>query len=66
VVLPAGIVNVPVAVTTVIAEKPGLVLSVPLELGNVRTVVPATAGAWRVTEPDVSPAITTELIVYSC
>ena len=32
--------------------------TVPLTLGKVNTVLPATAGADRVTEPEVSPATT--------
>ena len=39
-------------------------ITVPLVLGNVRTVDPAVAGACSVTEPEVSPAMTTELIIF--
>jgi hypothetical protein len=41
-----------------------VVNTVPLVEGKVSTVEPDTAGACRVTEPDVSPEITTELIFF--
>lgn len=37
---------------------------VPLVAGKVSIVVPATAGACRVTDPDVSPEITNELMFF--
>jgi hypothetical protein len=40
-----------------------LVAIVLLVAGNVSVVEPATAGACNVIEPEVSPAITTELIL---
>jgi hypothetical protein len=39
-------------------------ITVPLVAGKVRTVAPATAGACRATEPDVSPEITNELMFF--
>ena len=36
----------------------------PVNVGNVIVLVPAVAGADKVIEPDVSPAITTELIFF--
>jgi hypothetical protein len=54
---------VPPAVTAV--TPPGPVITVPLVAGNVNTVVPATAGACKVTDPLVSPDMTTLLIIYS-
>jgi hypothetical protein len=39
-------------------EPPAVVNIVPEVVGKVRTVVPDTAGAERVTEPDESPEIT--------
>ena len=41
-----------------------MVAIVPDAAGSVTVTLPATAGADRVTEPDVSPAITTELMVF--
>jgi hypothetical protein len=41
-----------------------VVTTVPLVAGNVNTVVPATAGACKVTDPLVSPDMTTLLIIY--
>ena len=41
-----------------------LVKTVPLVVGKVSVVLPAVAGADKVIEPDVSPAITTELIFF--
>ena len=40
----------------------GAIGKFPLTVGSVSVVLPATAGAWSVTEPDVSPATTIELI----
>jgi hypothetical protein len=39
-----------------------LVKTVPLVVGKVSVVLPAVAGADRVTDPDVSPLITTDAI----
>jgi hypothetical protein len=39
-------------------------ITVPDVAGRVNTVVPATAGASSVTDPDVFPAITTDAIIY--
>jgi hypothetical protein len=41
-----------------------VVTTVPDVAGRVNTVVPATAGASSVTDPDVFPAITTDAIIY--
>ena len=56
-----------VAVVAVVAEDAvplAVVITVPLVAGRVSTVVPDTAGACRVTEPDVSPEITNELMFF--
>jgi hypothetical protein len=41
-----------------------VVTTVPLVAGNVNVVDPAIAGACKVTVPEVSPDMTTELIIY--
>jgi hypothetical protein len=41
-----------------------VVTTVPDVEGKVNTVVPATVGASKVTVPDMSPDMTTELIIY--
>ena len=41
-----------------------VVKTVPLVAGKVSTVEPDTAGACRVTEPDVSPETTNELMFF--
>jgi hypothetical protein len=41
-----------------------VVTTVPDVAGKVSTVDPATAGASSVTDPDVFPDMTTELIIY--
>jgi len=40
----------------------GAIGMLPVTVGSVRVVLPATAGAASVTEPEVSPATTIELI----
>jgi hypothetical protein len=40
-----------------------LIIGMPVVVGKVIVVVPAAAGAANVIEPEVSPAITTELIL---
>ena len=42
-----------------------VVITVPLTAGKVKTVLPATAGAWSVTEPLVSPETTIDDIMLS-
>ena len=53
-----------VTVRFVNAVAPLVKAIVPLEEGNVIVVVPATAGAWSVTAPDVSPETTIELMSF--
>ena len=52
-------VKVPLLVNVVTVGAIGML---PVTVGSVSVVLPATAGAWSVTEPDVSPATTIELI----
>ena len=52
-------VNVPFDVNVVTV---GAIGRLPLTAGSVSVVLPAIAGAWSATEPDVSPATTIELI----
>jgi hypothetical protein len=58
-VLDAFGVQVPLLVNVVTVGAIGML---PVTVGSVRTGEPATAGAASVTEPDVSPATTIELI----
>ena len=53
--------NVP---CTTCSTQPGVLLvsTVPVSVGSVSVFDPATAGAARVIDPDVSPLITNELI----
>jgi hypothetical protein len=53
------LVNVPDDVNVVTV---GAIEMLPVTVGNVKTGEPAIAGAASVTEPDVSPATTIELI----
>jgi len=41
----------------------GAIGKFPVTVGNVSVGEPAIAGAWSVTEPEVSPATTIELIL---
>jgi hypothetical protein len=43
---------------------PAVVTRVPDVVGRVNTVLPAMAGAWRVTVPDVSPATIKLAIIF--
>jgi hypothetical protein len=56
-----GVVNNP---CTTCNTHPGVLLvsTVPVSVGSVSVLDPATAGAARVIDPDVSPLITNELI----
>jgi hypothetical protein len=53
----------PVPPPLIATTPPGPVITVPDVAGSVNTVVPATAGACKVTDPLVSPDMTTELII---
>jgi hypothetical protein len=60
-VLDAFGVQVPLLAVNVVTV--GAIGKFPLTVGSVRTGEPAIAGAWSVTEPDVSPATTIALIL---
>ena len=65
-VMPAPLADAVAAPTPMVVAKEGVVsvANVADVVGKVNVVVPATAGADRVTDPDVSPAITTALIFF--
>jgi hypothetical protein len=54
----------PAKFVAVAAVPLAVVKTVPLVAGKVRIVEPATAGACKVTDPDVSPDITNELMFF--
>jgi hypothetical protein len=56
---------VKVRLPDVVSEAaPAVVTRVPDVVGRVNTVLPAMAGAWRVTVPDVSPATIKLAIIF--
>jgi hypothetical protein len=62
---PTFVATVPVVIADpLMPVAVAVVTTVPLVAGNVNTVVPATAGACKVTAPLVSPDMTTLLIIY--
>jgi hypothetical protein len=65
--IPVKSIEVPEVDACAVAEVKAVpnVETVPLVAGKVNTVLPATAGAWSVQVPLVSPEITTLLILLS-